>query len=376
MIAIEPALKEIARRIGLDLVGIAGAAPFAAEEEALRQRAARGLVTPFVPADPAERCRPELALPGARSIVSAAASYYHPFPRLPATGPVGEVSRYAWGADYHRILGGKLDLLAGWLRERGAACRVMADTGPLLDRAVARRAGLGWIGKNGCLITPRYGSWVFLGEIVTTAELAPDPPFTADGCSGCDLCLRACPTGAIVEPGVVDHRRCLSYVTQMKGAIPPHLRPALGRRVWGCDTCQAVCPPNRRLARRLARCPTPRQGGDRHPANPEFAPRSPLQVRPPLATLLEMDNSRFRGVYAATAMGWRGRKTLQRNALVALGNALAGAGRTRPDAVRPLLPALDRALRDERAEIREHAAWALDRIGGTVRALGARGPGG
>lgn len=331
-------LKEFGRRIGLDLIGIADAGPFASEEEALRRRAARGLATPFVPADPAERCRPELVLPGARSLISVAAFYFQPFPRFPAAspaspaspagpvgevaGPVGEVARYAWGADYHRILGDKLEALAAWLRARGAECRVMADTGPLPDRAVARRAGLGWIGKNGCLITPRFGSWVFLGEVVTTAKLAPDPPFGRDGCGDCDLCLRACPTGALIEPGVVDHRRCLSYVTQMKGSIPADLRPVLGRRVWGCDTCQAVCPHNRRVARQVD------EGS--LSAHPEFAPRSPLQVRPPLLTLIGMSDSRFREVYAPTAMGWRGRKTLQRNALVALGNALAGAGAPAP----------------------------------------------
>ncbi len=343
-------LRDAARALGIVALGVAEARPFAAEREVLVRRRAAGLESPLEPRDLEQRCSPERILPGARSIVVAAVSYYRPYPPLAAEGPDGlprgVVARYAWGEDYHRTLREKLRALASFLcgEAPGAACAVLVDTGPLVERAAAARAGVGWVGKNCCLIVPGAGSWVVLGEIVTTVPLEPDPPL-ADGCGDCDRCLRACPTGALVVPGVLDHRRCLSYATQMKGVIPRELRVALGRRVWGCDTCQEVCPRNRGQAAGCA------------DADPEL-------VRPRLSELALLGRAAFRRTYAGTAAGWRGRHVLRRNALVALGNARHPA----------TLPALLANLGDPRPELRLHAAWALGRfaaspsLGGTVRA--------
>lgn len=353
-------LKEMiqarAAALGLDAVAIADARPFDAEREALLVRRDLGLESPLEPSDLEGRCRPERWLPGARTVLTAALSYHAPHPR-PREGerggpPRGVVARYAWGEDYHRVLKEKLARLAEWIAAAvpGAACAVLVDTGPPVERAAAARSGLGWIGKNCCLITPAAGSWVSLGEIVTTVPLDPDPPFpggTAGGCGDCDRCLRACPTGALVAPGVLDHRRCLSYASQMKGTIPRALRAALGRRVWGCDTCQEACPRNRVATQGRGGVPQG-AGGDGPPAYE--------RARPRLTDLAEMAKGEFRRAFERTAAGWRGRHTLRRNALVALGNARDPA----------TLPVLVRALGDPRPEIRLHAAWALGRFAGTA----------
>lgn len=340
-------LQEIALTLGVARFGVTTADPFPDEQRVLEERAARGLRCPFEAGEPAQRCRPADLLPGARSIIAIAVPYWQPFPQpggedraaVPA-GWRGEVSRYAWGEDYHRVLHVILRRLAAYLDQAapGGSHRLMTDTTPLVERAVARRAGLGWIGKNCCLITPRHGSWVFLGEIITTVEIPPDPPFPdAPACGDCDLCLRACPTGALAAPGVLDHRRCLAYLTQAGEPTPAHLRSAQGRRIWGCDTCQTVCPHNR---------------GPR-PAAGLFGPATLDEARPPLVPLLAMSKSRFRAVFGKTAAAWRGRLPLQRNALIALGNL-------RHPAAVPLLAA---ALAGPQPQLRQMAAWALGRVG-------------
>lgn len=348
-----------ARELGLAAVGVQRAEPLPGVEEALSRRRALGLESPFEAGDHPGRGDPRHLLEGARSVIVAALSYYEPFPTPPEAGetetagtegdgvpagveagPRGVVSRYAWGEDYHRTLRERLLTLADFLEGEvpGAACRVFVDTGPLVERANAARTGMGWIGKNCCLITPGHGSWVFLGAIVTSVPLEPDEPVAPD-CGDCDLCLKACPTGALIAPGVLDHRRCLGYVTQMKGAIPRELREALGRRVWGCDTCQEVCPHNREVARGEGRTPGAAE-------EPDYD-----IVRPLLIALLGMGKREFNRRLGHTAAAWRGRHVLRRNAAVALGNAGA------PEAV----PALVDALEDPRVEVRRHAAWALGR---------------
>ncbi len=355
-------VKTEATRLGLHAVAIGGAEPFRAEEEILRVRAAQGMRVPFTPRDPALRCRPERVLPGARSLITVALSYYRPFPRREggAQGdePRGVVARYAWGRDYHVILQEKLGLLASWLGELapGTASRVLVDTGPLVERAAAVRAGLGWVGKNTCLITPRFGSWVVLGVVITTAALAWDRPL-ADGCGNCDLCLRACPTGALVAPGVLDHRRCLSYVTQMKGVVPAEFRARVGRRVWGCDTCQVVCPHNRDLQRGNARTPGDGPGG---PGEDGTEAADFRQVRPALVHLLGISEEEFRAEWGHTAIAWRGRAVLRRNAAIALGNALAGGQESAVTA--RAVAALGAALEDDDPGVRAAAAWALGRL--------------
>ncbi|HEY8449709.1 MAG TPA: tRNA epoxyqueuosine(34) reductase QueG [Bacillota bacterium] len=366
--ALKDELKAYARSLGVVRLGVTGAEPFESLRTILRQRQRTGLMSPFEEADIDLRCEPQRVLPGARALISIAVSYHvrSPFPapppqtartayrrrglrrhrRKPPLRPPwrGWISRHAWGRDYHRTVRDKLDAIAAWLTERypGSSSRPFVDTGPLVDRAVAERAGVGWIGRNCSLIVPGAGSWVVLGTLVTTVPLPPDPPAAPPGseCGDCDLCLRACPTGALFESHRLNPHRCLSYITQMRGAIPPEFREALGSRIYGCDTCQAVCPKNRDL---------PELG------DPGFVPAAGWEVAPELLELLRLGKKAFRMRYGDKAAGWRGKTTLQRNAVIALGNT------RHPGA----LPQLAKLLYDDvRPVIRGAAAWAIGRIGG------------
>lgn len=346
---LEDELKAYARSIGLDAVGIAAAGPFAPERDVLLDRQARGLRTTFEEPDVELRTDPQRLLPGARSIVAVGVSYlsraHVPGARdgeSGADGPRGFLSRYCRGPDYHVYLRERLRLLAAWLAARvpGARTYAFADTEPPIDRAVAERAGLGFYGRSGLLISPVYGTWLFLGGLLTDVQLEPDPPWHGT-CGNCTRCVDACPTGAIIEDGVVDPRRCLSYVTQMKGSLPEDLREPLGHMIFGCDVCQDVCPYNRRPSVRAGDHPElsalPQVGGDDGPL---------------LAELIRLSPATFRSTYARTAAGWRGKTVLQRNAAVALGNSRD------PRAV----PLLAEALGNPSPVVRAHAAWALGRL--------------
>jgi epoxyqueuosine reductase len=238
-----------------------------------------------------------------------------------------------------RAVAERIDLLAG-----GTCSRLVCDTAPLAERAFAARAGLGWVGKHTSLIVKGLGSAVFLGEIVTTLELAPDPPLRTS-CGGCARCVDACPTGALRGDYTIDATRCISDLTQRRDAVPHALRPLIGSWVWGCDLCNDACPPNRNAARA---------------DDPASAPLFEDVAAPDLQSLLRMRGRDFARV-RETAMGWRGAAVLRRNAAIALGNGLDRAD----------VPALTDALTaDGSALVRGHAAWALGRIG-SPRALAA-----
>ncbi len=292
----------------------------------------------------ARRVDPQRVLPGARSILCLATSYHVATADQPAPGPRGVVARYARFADYHDVMAGKLRGLTEFVNRLpapGTQSLWYVDTGPILERDLAQRAGLGFIGKHTNLIGRALGNWFFLAEILTTLELEPDPP-ERNRCGACTRCLAACPTGAIVEPFVLDARRCISYLTiELKGPIPAELRPALGTRIFGCDDCLAVCPWNR-FARegRLLRDHT----------------RTDLR-QPDLLALLALDEAGFRSRFAGTPLARVKRRGLLRNVCVALGNLGDPAS----------LPALQRAASDPEPLIAEHARWATDRI------LGAHG---
>ena len=290
--------------------------------------------------------RPEALLEGARSVICLAIAYATPGPKR--SGPLGgRVSNYAWASDYHRRVRRILDTVAKALDARAGApvTRVVCDTAPLAERAFAERAGLGWIGKHTNLIVPGRGSFVFLGEIVTTLELEPGAPLKKS-CGSCTRCVTVCPTGALRGDYTIDATRCISDLTQRTGAIPAAMRALIGDWVWGCDLCQEVCPPTQRAQ--------PAGAG-------EFAASDSSAAFPDLVNLLALRSSQFKRRYARTAMGWRGGAVLRRNAAVALGNALD----------RSTVPALERALADDpHAMVRGHAAWALGRIG-SPRALAA-----
>lgn len=333
-----------AKEIGFDLVGVADAAPFVDVQHVFTQRRDRGYLAGWHYPDStiATNTSPASSLTGARSIICTATSYFADVPPHDPQSPGlrGAISNYAWGLDYHRVLRTWLDELERFICGEfpGSACMPCVDTGPLVDRAAAVRAGLGWFGKSANVLTKEFGSYVFLAELITTLELEPDAPLHTS-CGQCVACEVRCPTGAILPDGAIDARRCISDLTQAKGVIPREWRKALGNRLWGCDTCQTVCPVNDRKA------------AARHP---EFAPLPQVGTSMDLVAVLGMSKAQFRAWFGPTAMAWRGKATLQRNAAVALGNSQDER------AIAPLC----RALEDQKRVVRGHAAWALGELGG------------
>ncbi len=242
------ALNEQARALGFDAVGITSAELPEQYGRYLERWLARGYhgEMGYMARAPQRRSHPQIVLPGARSVISLAINYYPGDHGPPPHDGCGKVARYGWGQDYHDLIEQKLDALAEWLRARApeAQIRRYVDHGPVLERAVAQEAGLGFIGKNTMLITETFGSWVFLAELITTLELEPDRPQTSQ-CGSCRLCLDACPTGAIVAPYELNATRCISYLTiELKGEIPKSRRSGIGDWFFGCDICQEVCPYN------------------------------------------------------------------------------------------------------------------------------------
>jgi epoxyqueuosine reductase len=256
-------------------------------------------------------------------------------------GPAsGEIARYARFSDYHEVLGGRLKELAAFVNALGGGTRSLwyVDTGPLLERDLAQRAGLGFIGKHTNLISRKLGNWIFLAEIITTLELEADAP-EKNRCGSCVRCIEACPTAAITAPFQLDARRCISYLTiELKGSIPEELRPLIGRRIYGCDDCLAVCPWNRFA----------RQGAMMRPHyRPDLA-------APDLIELLSLDQAAFERRFAGTPIRRAKRRGLLRNVCVALGNIGDESA----------LPALERAAADAEPLVAEHARWAIGRIRG------------
>ncbi len=325
-------VKAAGRRLGFDLVAIGPADPpeHGRAFEAWLDAGYAGTMA-YLERGRAKRLEPRRVLPGARSVVAVALNYYQ---GPDAAGPP-HVSRYAWGADYHAAMEPRLHALLDDLTAAapGVTGRVYVDTGPVLERDLAAGAGLGWVGKNTMLLHPALGSWLFIGVVLTTAELAPDAPLP-DRCGSCTRCLEACPTQAFVAPYVLDARRCISYLTiEHRGPIPVELRAPMGTLAFGCDVCQAVCPWNRRAP---------------ISAEAAFAARE-LPALTELATLTE---DAFRAGLQGSPLRRARRRGLARNAAVALGNG-GGPGAT---------AALSAALGDPDPEVRAHAAWALERL--------------
>ena len=334
-------LKERARAAGLDAVGIAAAAALDRDGRALAAWLAgnKEAGMAWMARDPAQRSDPRVLLPGCRSVVVAAMNYWPGDGEVEPREGEGRVALYARGRDYHKVLGAKVKALAAWLdAESGATSRAFVDTGPVLERAWAERAGIGWIGKNANLLTRDRGSWLLLGEILTTAALDPDDGPHAEFCGSCTACLDACPTGAIESAGVVDAHRCISYWTiEHRGSIPEGRREGLADWIFGCDVCQTVCPWNVSFAKE-----TPREA---------FSRRDDLRSLDP-EEILDLDEAAFRARYSGTALmraTWRG---MRRNACIVLGNTRRTSS----------LPALRRALTDDDPVVRDHAAWAIARI--------------
>jgi epoxyqueuosine reductase len=332
-------IKDRARELDCDVVGVAPAA----EPHGVRhlhdwlERGFAGEMR-YMQRNAQAREHPRSILDGVRSVIMVAMNYRTVDPTTP--GPLeGRVSRYAWGTDYHRIVRDRLEELGDCVHELIPGCRTRAvvDTAPLLERDFARLAGIGWIGKNTMLINKRLGSWLFLGALLTDAELEYDTPHAANHCGTCTRCLDACPTDAFVGPYQLDSRRCISYLTiELRGPIPPELRDGIGDWLYGCDICQEVCPWNRKAP--LG-------------AEPGFRPAS-SGGNLNLVELLQQSESELRSTMAASTMTRAGVSGLRRNAAIVLGNAAGGEA----------VDVLRRCTQSGDATVRDAAEWALRRI--------------
>jgi epoxyqueuosine reductase len=338
-LSLEQLIKAQACGLGFDLAGITSLGPVetAAAFEAWVARGYAGEMD-YLARGAAKRLDSRLPVPGAASAIVVCLDYG-------GRAPSGPVARYARGDDYHDLMLGKLEQLHEWLEsEVGSpvAGKAYVDTGPLLERDLARRAGLGWFGKNTNLVNPDIGSFFFIGALLVDLDLTPDTPFEADRCGTCTRCLDACPTGAFVEPRLLDATRCISYLTiELKGAIPEDLRIQMGDHIYGCDICQDVCPYNIKFAQELR--------------EPAFAPRAAIGNRDAQSIardLLAMDDEGFRTAFRNSPMKRAKRLGLSRNAAVVLGN-IGDAGDT---------DVLSRACVDNEPLVRPHAEWAREQI--------------
>ena len=335
MVPLEESIREFARGLGFSLVGIAPATP-ADGFERLREWLDRGYAGEmrYMHSQAAARREPVSILPAVRSVIMVAMDYGHRHEGRTALNaglevPVGKIARYAAGDDYHEVMWRKLGKLLEWLQSELPNCRgrAVVDTAPLLERDFARRAGLGWIGKNTMLINKRRGSYFFLGALLLDIELQADPPHVSSHCGTCTACLDACPTDAFAGPGWLDSRRCISYLTiELRGSIPTALRPDMGDWLFGCDICQEVCPWNRHAT---------------------------AQAETVDATeILGLTEAEFREKYRGTAITRTKRRGLLRNAAIVLGNN--GDERA--------LPPLQLAAEDAEPLVCEAAKWAIEQI--------------
>jgi epoxyqueuosine reductase len=343
--SLKQAIMQEAHRLGFELVGVTSPEPpphFAAFETWLQ--AGRQAEMAYLATERARQRRgdPRQILPECRSILVLGIHYPPPQPHS-SPPERGQVAAYACSDDYHDLLPARLQALVAFIEAQTGEPvpnRCYTDTGPILERDLAQRAGLGWIGKNTCLIHPRRGSYFLLAEILLGIDLDPDPPFTPDHCGSCTRCLQACPTSCILPDRTIDSGRCISYLTiELKGPIPADLRSSLGSWVFGCDICQQVCPWNQRFAA---------------PADEAIFTTRPDAQQPDLAAELALNLQDFNHKFKGTPIRRTKRRGYLRNVAVALGNSGS------PDA----LPALARTLSAEPEPlVRQHAAWALGQIG-------------
>ncbi len=335
-------LIQYSKEIGIDQIGFASASAFSELKSRLQAQEEAGYLSGFEKGTIRERTEPDRLLPEAESIIAIALAYptklKHDVKSVKGDRR-GMFCRASWGTDYHIVLEEKLAKLSAFLQERvsGFVQRSMVDTGELSDRAVAERAGIGFSAKNTFIISPEFGSYIYLGEMITNIPFSPDEQMV-EGCGSCTKCLDACPTGALVEPGRLNAQQCLAFLTQTKGYLPDEHRDKLGNFIYGYETCQVVCPYNK--------------GVDFH-HHEAFEP-DPDLVKPRLLELLSISNRQFKDKFGKMAGSWRGKKPLQRNAILAL------AHYKETEAV----PELIRLMKDDpRPVIRGTAAWALGKIG-------------
>ncbi len=335
-------LIQYAKEIGVDKIRFASADTFDSLKDRLILHESLGYLSGFEEPDIEKRTNPSLLLPKAKSIVAIALAYPSKMkdaPRSTKDARRGIFCRASWGTDYHVVLKKKLDMLEEFLRSKHVDIRTksMVDTGELSDRAVAERAGIGFSAKNCMIITPEFGSYVYLAEMITNVPFEPDEKIE-DQCGTCNKCVDSCPTGALVNPGQLNSQRCISFLTQTKGFLPDEFRSKIGNRLYGCDTCQTVCPINK--------------GKDFH-LHPEMEP-DPEIAKPLLKPLLTISNREFKEKYGHVSGSWRGKKPIQRNAILALAHFKDTSA---------LSVLIELMHKDPRPVIRGTAAWAIGKIG-------------
>lgn len=340
---------EYSKEIGIDQIGFASADVFTELKARLHAREGLSYDSGFEKGSIEERTEPRRLMDEAQSIISIAIAYPSRIPSPPKSTKEerrGIFCRASWGMDYHHVLRDRLEKLMEFIQLKvpEVQCKIMVDTGELSDRAVAERAGIGFSGKNSFIITEKYGSYVYLGEVITNIPFVPDSP-VEDSCGDCRICMDACPTGALVQPGQLNAQMCLAFQTQTKDFLPDVFREKIGTRLYGCDTCQAVCPRNK--------------GIDFH-LHKEFEPE-PEVAKPLLKPMLRISNRAFREKFGHLSGFWRGKNPLQRNAMIAL------AHYKDETAVDELIAVM---TEDVRPVMRGTAAWSLGKIG-TEKGLAA-----
>jgi epoxyqueuosine reductase len=335
---------EYSKAIGIDKIGFTTADAFSEMKNRLIRQEMLGYQSGFEEKDIEKRVDPSLIFDGPKTIIAIALAYPSRMKDAPQSKRGerrGIFCRASWGTDYHHVLRDRLAKLEEYIVSRipQARFKSMVDTGELVDRAVAERAGIGWSGKNCSIITPEFGSYVYLGEMVTNLPFKPDDPME-DQCGTCNKCVDVCPTGALIEGGQLDAQKCIAFLTQTKGFLEDEYRVKLGNRLYGCDTCQTVCPENK--------------GKDFH-FHEEMEP-DPEIAKPLLKPLLTISNREFKEKYGHVSGSWRGKKPIQRNAIIAL------AHYKDETAIEVLIEVMKN---DVRPVMRGTAAWALGKIGGS-----------
>ncbi len=334
-------VKQYSKKIGIDLIGFTDADPFEDLREILIERKEKGNLSGFEENDIELRIDPKKTLNSAQSIIVIAMSYYMEEEKLKDyKNPqfYGELARTAWGQDYHIILKDKLNKLAEFISSEydGFEYKAFVDTGPLVDRYLANRAGIGFYGYNSAIINEDFGSWIFIGYMITNISFKNDTSLENTTCLGCNLCIESCPTSAIEGPYEFNANKCLSNILQQKADIREDILPIIDKRIYGCDVCQNVCPHNINIKEMTTNA---------------FIPDE-LPHRVDLIPLLKLSNKEYNSLFKENASGWRGKKILQRNAIIALGNYKDES------AIPYLLP----LLKDERPDIRKITIWALYNI--------------
>ena len=332
---IKDAIITESKRIGIDIIGFTDCKPFYEAEQVLIQREKMNFLSGFEDKDIKKRIDPKKTMEDCKTIISIGVSYNTPSDKVPIKKDYihkGVVSRSSWGEDYHAVLSRKLKKLSLFIEQSlNGKTKFFVDTGSLIDREIARRAGIGYVGKNCSIINKEYGSYIFLGEILTDLHISPDK--TVDSlCGDCELCIKSCHANALEKPYTLNAKKCISYLTQCKD-LPNEYYKKMGNSIYGCDACQRVCPKNKTALKSN---------------HTEFYPME-WNAYPDLVDVLNMDNRRFKDTFNKTSGGWRGKKNLQRNSIIAMGNSKN----------KNIAKYIEAMLYDDRIDIRKTSIYAL-----------------